>query len=201
MKFHPSFLFLFFLFLVLTLISATEICPSTNQFDFSIVPCEGITPIIGNCTNFNYTIIDLNDANRNVTANLTIKSPEDNLYNFSFPFDTNSSYQIRLCDNSTATVTVGEFKQFYSQQTYIQIFAFLLGLGLLIAGYTAGKEFFVFIGGMLFTILGLFIFINGIAEVTSQLLNNAIYLILTFGGIYFMIIAYWRRDQIHGNTN
>ncbi len=188
MRFSYSLFFLF-LFLVLSISSvAAIVCPSTNQFDTSIIPCEGITPVI-NCTDsFNATIIDLNNNSINQTFNLTLKL--DNVYNFSFNLSQNSSYLITLCDDSTATITVGEFLEFYTQQTYIYIFIFIIGLALLIAGFKLDKQYMVFFGGVLFIILGLFIWANGIKEVTNLLLRRGISFILIGIGAYFMTTVY-----------
>jgi hypothetical protein len=182
-----SFFILLILILNISLVLAV-VCPSTNEFDTTIIPCEAITPIIVNCTNFTAVIQDTNNASINQTLNISTKT--NGVYNFSFTFSDNSSYLITLCDNSTAVVSVGEYLDFYSLQTYIYIFGAIASTLLLIGGFTYKKEYMVFLGGAMFLVLGLFIWINGIPELDNLLARRGIF--MTFMGIggYFIITAY-----------
>jgi len=181
-------IFIFIALLIVPLINA-DTCPSDNEFDFSIIPCDAISPVITeNCTDFNATVIFLNDTSVNSTFNMT--NLINDIYNFSFNYSTEGSYQITLCDNSTATVKVGEFLEFYSRQTYIYIFSSLFGLVFLISGFYFEKEYLVFFGGLLFLVIGLFVWNNGITEVDSILLRRVIFAISTGLGGYFMTTAY-----------
>lgn len=89
------------------LVSALDTCSDTNEIDVSEIPCNGLTPVVS-CTG-NVTAINLNTS---VQTNITTSAFAGGRLNFTFNL-TNGSYSLIDCQNFSATVIVGFFKQGY----------------------------------------------------------------------------------------
>ena len=93
---------LLFVLLFLSSVSAMTLCQ--EQTDIDDIPCLGLTTIV-NCTG-NISVTNINTSQQ---YNLTTTLVGSYIYNFTFNF-TQSSYSLIDCQNSTATIVVGDFE-------------------------------------------------------------------------------------------
>ncbi len=98
------------------------ICQSTVEIDTN---CTMPTPVLQNCTTFNYTIFDLSGTVVD-TDNLTVLAGDIFKFNFTQPA---GSYIVELCEGSTREVLVAEDEV---KLTFLLIILFGLGIALLL---------------------------------------------------------------------
>ena len=92
----------FALILITGSVNAISLCQ--EQTDIDDIPCLGLTRVLS-CSG-NITVTNLNTSQ---TYNLTTSHIGGGIYNFSFFFN-KSSYSLVDCQNSTATMVVGDFE-------------------------------------------------------------------------------------------
>ncbi len=101
---------------------AFPICQSTVEIQTN---CTMPTPVLQNCTSFNFTIFDMN-GNVVREDNLTVLNGEIFKFNFTEPA---GSYIVELCEGSTREVLVAEDEV---KLTFLLIILFGLGIALLL---------------------------------------------------------------------
>jgi len=131
------------------------------------VPCTAVTPVITTCANYTAEILDVGNATSNNTASMLAVG--DGTYNITFNRSVIGTYSIvTICNNWSATVAVVDgFEGEPGLNLWVvlfTIFGILLFFGVLWRNHT-----FLFSGGSLMLLAGLWVFREGI---TSYTVNN-----------------------------
>lgn len=161
--------------------AAFEECSDTNEIEINDVPCNVITPFINNsCLNYNYTITDVNTSQIVRAWNMT---PLGNgVFNFTFNQSVLGTYSIVLCDNTTSTVSV-----IHGTSTrYLYILILLATLALYILGKYKEDNWLLIMAGMLISVFSIYIFRNGLIELSNPFMEWVVFLILFGIGAYLM---------------
>lgn len=147
-----------FIFLI-SLVGAYE---CQDQTSFWNIPCDLATPVI--LCSGNATIININNTAINTTTSMTPVGA--GIYNLTFPYTNISTYIVRLCDNSTATIDVVHGNEESEPQFNLWLILFSVFFVLLIFGFYKGSHIFLFSAGTLSLIMGIWIFNDGISLYT-----------------------------------
>lgn len=150
---------IFFLIGMIFLIGITSAFECQDQTEFWNVPCDLVTPLI-NCSS-NSTIINVNDTDINMTAEMTPVA--GGVYNITFNYSAIATYSIILCDNTTASLDV--VWGIEQSETNFNLWLMLFGifLTLLIYGVAREDHIFLFFDGALMTLMGLWVLQDGIS--------------------------------------
>lgn len=162
--------------------AAFEECSDTNLIELNDIPCNAITPFINtSCLNYNYTITDVNTSQIVRAWNMT---PLGNgVFNFTFNQSVLGTYSIVLCDNTTSTVSV----VYGDSVRYLYILILLAGLALYILGRYKEDNWFLMMAGMLVTTFSVYVFINGLIELSNPFMEWSVFVILFGVGAYLMV--------------
>ena len=176
--------------LFITILAATTLAYTCqDKTDLKYIPCEMITPANMNCTT-NATITYLNNQSINISTNMTIKTVANDTYNFTFPANYThiGNYRIRLCDNSTADMYVGNLDEDYNDKwLYFYGFSLLLGAGLLIISYKKEDKILGILAGFLFAAFALTFTKIGYPTLNNSTLNLSIILVTSgIGGVVML---------------
>lgn len=158
------------------------------------IPCQMMTPAI-TCSNYNYII--LNDTE--LVENDTLFHISNNIYVFNFTINYTGNFLVKLCDNSTREIIIGEDGGKDDMLTAI-ILSFLAGMGILVfLGYIFFKEdswiFYLSYGcwylALLFPLFALRIMANadGISDVIKGLLETT-YIIYLYAYLFLFIFLF-----------
>jgi len=164
---HKVITFLIITSIVASLVSAAYVCQ--DEQDDDKIPCEIVSPsIAGDCVvgGYNITITSLNTS---IQTNFTMAAVGDGTYNVSFNFsNVGESFSLVLCENSSATIEIVEEDD---EDVNLWIMLFLILAGLIVSGvyfrtdYLVG-DVFLFAGGTLSLLMGIWVFNDGISFYT-----------------------------------
>jgi hypothetical protein len=178
---------LLFLVLFIPSVIAFSECSDTNLISISSIPCNAISDYIIGCPDhYNYTVYSVD--NSYYVQNGTMTFLNDNMYNFTLWNVTIGTYNIWLCDNSTATVSIVQG----SEMRYFYIFVLITIFLLFIIGMWKRDNVLLILSGMGICSFAIYSYVNGLIDLNNSLMEQAFLMVLLGIGFYLIGLSSYK---------
>jgi uncharacterized membrane protein (DUF441 family) len=183
------------IFILIPIVSGLEMCQDTKEINTN---CTMLTPVVTNCTTYNYSIMLINGTIVE-ESDLTLIGLD--IYSLNVT-QGEGDYIVRLCDDSTREIKVTDTTGDKTMIAVLILVPLILGLFLLIGSATMGEEhgilrifmflltFILFFTSLHFGMLGVVKFYN-FPELQEAIGSTTYWVGIVFGVIvaYFCIYA------------